>query len=645
MSDPVSYDIHSQAGPFHTGSGSQTIHQYFAPVSAPRPQASRPLPDDHLLWLRRRYVEPDGWGHAERILMETHTVLVDGRPGSGRNATARMLLYAHPELRGNLREVLPEDDSGALLLDLEQVGEREGLLLDLSEADRESWRVLHDKLPGYHAEVRKRGSRLAVVIPSRPLPGPLHPVLEAHRVDIGRPHGLHVLRRALLQEDFAPGTPEQPSPDLMRLLEREPPLRHIARLADLICRARRSRPADTFDDWCSRALEAINRQPEEVAQQVIALADGGSRALLLTTAMLHGEHGARSDAVYEACEALLDSVKHPVDERPLLEREDLSARFNEIRATPDAQGRVTFEAVEYDSAVRTHFWNNMPGLRTRLATWVSRAIALPSLTDADRTALIGHFAKQTLASGGGEGLLAVVSGWWDRQGVFRSAVTQALTHGALDRDAGREIRRRLLDWSRVPRLPEQRAAVLVDVCSAELAAAYPQQAVVRLHHLARRSGGRAAEQQLTALVLSDRRLHRLMLQRLAFGLAGQRWDADVRLFLSLTAADLLCRQDRGIHALIDEKGIRVQLTSGWDSLFRRVPPPRWQQRAADWLTAAGRAQRTHREHLLTVLVDACGKEPLPLARLHELSRRHHVAPLMFRKINEAQGIRPTRPRR
>ncbi|MEU7649326.1 hypothetical protein [Streptomyces huasconensis] len=638
--------IQAPNGTFHTGSGPQTVHQHFGADSRPREQASRALPDDHLIWLKQRFLNPEGYHHAAQILEETHTVLVDGPPGSGRNSTARMLLHAYPALRGNLREVLPEDDEGNLLLDPQQVGDAEGLLLDLSDIDRATWQALHSWLPGYHAAVRKHGSRLAVVVPHPPA-APLDNVLTPHRAGIGAPRRLHVLRRALLLEDFPPGTPDPPPPGVLRLLEREPPIRDVARLAELITRARRSQPSDDFEAWCAKALAAINLQPEDVAQQVVTLGEGRPKALLLTTAMLHGESGARSDAVYEACEALLDTVDHPADDRPLLEREDLSARFEEIRAAPDAQGRVTFKALDYAPAVRTHFWNNMPGLRTRLGDWVAKAISLRSLTEADRTALVEHYASQALGSGAVEDLLRRVVDWSTRQGPeFRAAAVQALARGATDATAGRVVRRRILTWSRENRLPGGHADVLIAVCSTtSLAAAYPQQAAVRLHHLARRSGGRKAESRLEQLALADVRLHRLMLQRLAHGLETRRWAADHRLFLGLTAPESLCAPGPRPHALLDEKGVRTCLRAGWAVLFAREPYGcGWQEQTDRWLAAAGHATRRHRDFLLDVLVDACRGRPVPLALLHEQARPYPVAPLVLRKIDAAQGIRPSRPR-
>jgi hypothetical protein len=637
--------IKAPNGAFHTGSGPQTVHQHFGADSRPRIQASRALPDDHLGWLKQRFLEPEGYNHAARILKDTHTVLVDGPPGSGRNSTARMLLHAYPALRGNLREVLPEDDNGNLLLDPEQVGEAEGLLLDLSDSDRTAWQALHSRLPGYHAAVRKRGSRLAVVIP-HPLPAQLDNVLTPHRAVIGAPPRLQVLRRALLLEDFPTGTPDPPPPGVLRLLEREPPIRDVARLAELITRARRAHPSDDVAAWCAMALAAINLQPEEVARQVVSLGEGRPKALLLTTAMLHGESGARPDAVYEACEALLDTVEHPVDDRPLLEREDLSARFQEIRAAPDAQGRVTFRDLDYAPAVRTHFWNNMPGLRTRLGDWIARAISLRSLTEADRAALVRHFTSQALESGAVEDLLRRVVDWSARQGPeFREAAVRALAHGAVDGTSGRTVRGRIYTWSRVGHLPGGHADVLIEVCSTSLASRYPQQAVVRLHHLARRSGGRRAESRLEQLALADVRLHRLMLQRLAHGLERKRWAADHRLFLVLAAPESLCDPGLRPHPLLDEKGVRTCLRTGWAVLFTREPyGGGWREQVARWFAAAGRAQRRHRDLLIDVLVDACQGRPVPLALLHELARPYPVAPLVLRKINAAQGIRRPRPR-
>jgi hypothetical protein len=121
----------------------------------------------------------------------------------------------------------------------------------------------------------------------------------------------------------------------------------------------------------------------QVAKHVAAMTGGPQRALLLTTAMLHGAH---ADAVHSATTLLLHAVDHPMDDRPPLEHADLAMRLEEASAGLTQHGAVRFKELEYDTAVRTHFWDHRPDLREHLGTWVGRTVELtdPVLSPDDR---------------------------------------------------------------------------------------------------------------------------------------------------------------------------------------------------------------------------------------------------------------------
>lgn len=628
---------------FHTGSGPQHVYYQHYGGGRDSPESrSRPLASDFLAGLKRRFAHPEGFDHARQILDDTHTVLIDGEPGGGRNAAARMLLYEYQPLRNSLHEVLAEDDAGNVQLDPLPAGEAEGLLLDLSEADGESWKTIHDSLPSFHASVCKNGSRLAVVLPN-PLPETLHSDLAPLRAVIGRPSFHQVLLGALREAGLRDTHELEDLPDeVERFLGHRPPLDHVAHLAWLIRTEAGAGRSDRFDDWCRTAVAALTRRPEDVAQRVVALQDGRLRALLLATAMLQG---ARSDAVYEACESLLSSVRHPADDRPLLEREDLSSRFAEIKATPDAHGRVSFAEMDYDIAIRTHFWNNMPGLRSRLGDWVGQTLGLASLAPGDRLVLAERYAEQSLRISGPGDLLRRARDWADQGGLLaRPAAARALSYGALHRDHGRRVRKELYDWAVFPALSDARADVLLAVCSGGIALRYPEQAMVRLHHMSRHhSRGRAAQSRLIRLVLPDHRLHRRMLERLARELGKSR-DADIRLFAALASPrHLTLLRDGASTALLDERGVQEQLTMCWAALFESVPLAEWHDLPDEWLSAAGHTIPQHRDQLIDVLVRACRGRPLDLGRLYQLAHPHRVARLVQQKIDAVQCLHGNRP--
>ena len=625
---------------YNTGSGPQFIHQYYGSGPEHRASRSRPLADDLLADLRRRFEPPHGFAEARQVLEQSRTVLIDGKPGSGRSTAARMLLFEHRALRDSLREVLAEDDEGNVRLATRPLPEPEGLLLDLSEADLATWRVVHDGLPGLHASVRTSGSRLAVVLPARLPARALHADLAPLRVAIGRPDARLVLLGALRQAGLR-DVRDLPD-DIERHLEKQPPLREVAHLARLIREEAAAGRREKFADWCRAALEALNRSPKDVADHVGKLQDGRRRALLLTAAMLRG---ARADAVHEACESLLETVGHPVDDRPLLEREALSAQLEEIGAAAGRDGRVAFTETDYDVPVRAYFWTNMPGLRAHLGEWVGTAVALRTLTEDDRVLLAERYAEQVLGADTPEDLLQRARHWAGHADPsVRKAAVHALAYGALHPDHGRAVRKELYAWATSASPAPALAEVLTAVCSGDLASRHPEQAMVRLHHVARRMpAGHPAETRLIELALGDHLLHRRMLERLPGGLAD-RCETDVRLFAALASPHRLAFSSADPTARTLPVGTEVagSLTDCWAALFEHVPGTHWHGLLHAWLSAADQATPDDRARLVDILVGACRKQPVRLAVLYRRALPHRVAPLVQQKIDAAQGRLRTR---
>ncbi|MET8473775.1 hypothetical protein ABZY90_09755 [Streptomyces sp. NPDC006422] len=637
MSDDFSTRYERNQGAFHAGSGNQYIKQEFTAPKKQRLQTFRELPEDHLVWLKERFVEPKGLCEAHQTLHTTHTVLVDGPVGSGRQTAARILLFQLPALRGRLREVLPEDDEGAWLLDPAQVPRSEGLLLDL--ADRESvWEKLQGWLPSYHAAVRSAGSRLVVVLPSERRD--LDPTLVRHRVRIDGPAVDDVFRVALQVEGLNTGaTP----PDVTAHLDSITAMHDVAAFAQLVLDARRAAPDGSVRDWYANALGASTRRPEEIAKLLRRLPEGRSRALFLSTAMLED---ARTDAVHDASQALLTTLDNPPDERPFLEQDDLFTRLGQFKAAPNSQGHVRFRELRYAASVRDYFWDHRPDLRERIGVWGRTVLTLPALNHRDRQRFTLRFVEQTLRTEESDALLERIRQWADdsHPAVREAAATALLRIAQGDDRTGQNARRELYQWATNQELSDGRAQVLVDVCAGELAHSYPEQALVRLHHVTRRrTPFPLAERRLTELVLTDRRLHRRLLERLARGLYHHHWPVDIRLFIAVTAPPALCDEDTAGHALLSEKGVRAQLVDCWAALFDRVPTRQWSQHVNTWLEDAALVPDDRRDQLIDVLVDACQGRSLPLGLLYRLARPHRVGPLVLRRINAAQNVGRSRP--
>ncbi|MEK8142163.1 hypothetical protein NKH18_05130 [Streptomyces sp. M10(2022)] len=161
-------------------------------------------------------------------------------------------------------------------------------------------------------------------------------------------------------------------------------------------------------------------------------------------------HGAHADVVHRAAQLLLRTVGSPPDDLPLLQRKDLAERLVEISAGAGPDGHVRFRDLDYDSAVRTHFWDHMPDLRQHLGTWTARSVALtsPHITHELRDGLVAKLAAEYLRTGRAEELASLAEDWGStatsRAGL--EAAVQALTCGLGDPAHARAFRGWIYQW-------------------------------------------------------------------------------------------------------------------------------------------------------------------------------------------------------
>ncbi|WP_240979632.1 hypothetical protein [Streptomyces sp. HNM0574] len=479
----------------------------------------------------------------------------------------------------------------------------------------------------------------------------LEPELRVYGAQIARPDGHEVFRRHLLLHGIPPEEYLHSAPVLDEFLGELPAMEAIADFADRVRRVRAADQEGGLPAWCERARDARKEWRKEAAAQVAALREAPQRALLFTTAMLHGAH---ADVVHDATGLLLRALGTPQDETPLLARRDLAERLSEIDASTGRDGHVRFDRPDYDTAVRTHFWDHMPDLRNRLGKWAARALEQsgPYLAPELRRALAERLADQYLRTGRRDGLASLAEEWAER-GSSRSGVeaaVHALTRGLEHRWYGGSFRRLLYDWCTDKRLTPELAYVLIRVCTDSLAPTHPDQAVVRLHHLARREqGSTAAQEALCGLVETSGRLRRRMLDRLTQPASPE---ADTHLFLRICDPRALTDPDCATRALLDEKGVRDCVTAGWARALGGVlERPQWQPYAERWLHSASAGGR-HGGLLLDLLVDAAGRDGTRLAELyaaaraaeptspHGRRRGGETTAVLLRKISAAQGLRP-----
>lgn len=179
--------VENSGGSVHAGQGD--IYNYinyttghFNQQTAGR--SPRRIADDQLRLLRQRFVDPEGMGEARRLLAEHSTVILDGPPGSGRTAAARVLLYELHQGSGIFRELLPGDNEEVALTDAGLVGAGDRLLLDLAEADIQGWAKTRRDLSALRKAVQEQQAHLVVVMPQD---GALESDLQLYRAKISHP--------------------------------------------------------------------------------------------------------------------------------------------------------------------------------------------------------------------------------------------------------------------------------------------------------------------------------------------------------------------------------------------------------------------------------------------------------------------------
>ncbi|KAA9375453.1 hypothetical protein F5972_27230 [Microbispora cellulosiformans] len=575
---------------------------------------------ESLLLLSRCFAYPPGFGEAREILPRSRIVLLDGAPGSGRQAAAQMLLH---ELRGGemaFREMPlnDENDRDGRLLACDAIVDGDLLLLDLSAADDRYWARAHRELLDAHAEVREHRACLVVVLPHNRAER-LQPTLEQYRVEIGRPAELQVLRHYLRQAGFNWQETHSASPATDRFLSARPRLEDVAHFALLVIQARkRVGGAGEIKSWCEEAYGALYDRDSQVTADSRTL-EGDQRALLLATAMLHGAH---ADVIHEATYVLLHEAKHPLEDRSPLQHRGLDIRFEEIHAVLGRDGRVHFRDLGYDAAARRHLWIHLPDLRASLREWVRLTAASQSVPLDDRDNLVDRFTELCLHDDRYRGMLvSLIVEWTARpmNGAGRRAAAQVLTVGLLDQRQGRFFRHQIYEWCRQGALSETLAEVIVRMCSEVMAVRNPYEAVVRLHHRARRETGTTqAREALLELVRADRRLLRLMFSRLNDQFTqDNRYRADPGLFLDLADSDLLASTG-GARAPLARSILREQVTVGWSVVFERSGEEVWRERVQQWLEAAGESG-PWADVLIDVLVEGARQRPPVLSALYSMA--------------------------
>ncbi|MER7986264.1 hypothetical protein ABTY53_11770 [Streptomyces noursei] len=641
--------VDNPRGAMHTGYGDlYNLNVTIGPQDSTG-RSPRRIADDQLRRLRQRFVDPAGMGEARRLLAEHSTVILSGEPGSGRTAAARVLLYEHPRETGIFRELLPGDDEEeATLTDATLVGVGDRLLLDLAEASETRWTKDRRDLSSLRKAVHEQHAHLVVIMPYG---DDLESELQFFRADIARPPAEEVLRRHLRLHGVPHEAFLQPAPAMAEFLGEQRPVAEVADFADRVRRARAADPGAGFARWCEQARDARKTRRKEVARLVAKKCEASQRALLFTTAMLHGAH---SDVIHRATDVLLHLPGGPREEVPSLACKDLAERLEDICASIGTDGHVRFDTLDYDDAVRIHFWDHMPHLRPLFSSWTARSSKLddPHLTPNLREELVSRLADQYLRTGQWQEVAALADEWTAgaRSRALVPAAVHVLSRGLEHEEYGSAFRHLIYTWCRYKQLTRELADVLRTVCTNVIAPTHPDQAMFRLLHLARREHGTTpALDALCALVATSSRLRRRALDCVTRQSSAPA--ADAHLFLRICDPGPLTEPGGAPHALVDEKYVQENVSLGWHAVLTHLPQPAWRPHAKRWLHVASDSD-DRRDLLLDLLVHGAGGKGTHFAALYAVARAAEpttsggpargaaTTDRLLRKISAAQGLRP-----
>lgn len=595
-----------------------------------------------LSWSEQRFAAPPGLDDARAALRKHGTALLTGPRGSGRSTAAKVVVNESAGDQSPYALLTEEPyDPHRRLGEVSLLADHR-LVLDLLDASEEVFLTRMRELPEFRARLVSSTGYLVVVVPdefAHHLGDELRPLVA--RID--RPAGPVVLRRHLEAEGFYPAPDQLDSEDVSASLEL--PVAEISGLATRIIDLSRSAPNRALDALLAEAISEQTDRREEASKLVEQRTTGRDRAILLASAMCHGASG---DAVFFASHRLVRMMGLDEAEKPRLEQEGYRSQLQRLQVDISPRDSIEFSKLSYDEAVLEHFWDNFPDLRVEFRRWVEQVITLRQLTGQDRLRLVDRFTAQALRTGSPEQVGLVVEKWvFPRDGEaspLQDFGVRALVTGLKDARHGTHFRRMVYEWSRAQDLPDSVGQILVEVSTEVIAPNFPGQALVRLHHRARREPGKLARHALLDLVQRSTLQYRLMLERLAADLLKtSQWQVDFLLFVELADPLLLSDTAQRTRPLVTDRQVRSQLVTCWRQLML-ARSDLVVQRLFQWLTTAARAP--HPDLLLGVLVEAASASVELLGALYAAAKdwtetpegHPEVAIRLSQLIDQAQGL-------
>ncbi|WP_026152446.1 hypothetical protein [Actinopolyspora halophila] len=510
------------------------------------------------------------------------------------------------EFRLRAEKLLLESEPAAVLIDLRD------------EADDDIQAVRRDMM-GFTRQLEHYLSFLIVIIPSKwmsafeeSFPGKTHLLGKPSPVEVFVQHLTRVDACALVEET---GCVEH----LERLW---PP--QVAEMAEVVSgridrdespeEALRSVLDSESHVWTSTLRQEIERRQQEGNFDWLGL--------LLAAAALEGataQHIVDASGQLLRCNEL--DVEQPV---PLLRPSPITKLFEltEEYFDPDA---LQFPSPGFGPHVLRHFWSDHPDLHEPMLTWLG---GLPhkirDLNSSEMERVADRVAE--LAEEGGASIALRIARTWGRTSLEkdpkkappstvqvgryqRSLAVRLLTNTAMHSALGREVRQRLLAWSR-DRTNIDLQLLTAEVC-AGIGQSFPRIALTRLKHLANSEDDRARTAVLDAV------------RRIGTELGTSRFLGYLEEWFDDASPPRLRMLSESVSGVLSEQSGQVEAdsaTSFWQRAVDTMPPEYLRPAVESWIRAAAAGDPEHSGEMVEPLVRATGSQWFRIVQMQRASR-------------------------
>ncbi|WP_438388663.1 HEAT repeat domain-containing protein [Actinopolyspora saharensis] len=597
-----------------------------------QPRTDRGLQDPEALrLLAERYVPPqDLLGETPGDEPETafevlhgHKFLVIGaqEDHGGQFAASKRLGFELRERHPGLvvREEVIDSEFRLRAEKLLLESEPAAVLIDLRDEANEDIQAVRRDMMGFTRQLERYRSFLIVIIPSKwmsafeeSFPGKTHLLGKPSPVEVFVQHLTRVDARALVEETGC----------VERLERLWPP--QVAEMAEAVSDRidRDESPEEALKSvldseshvWTSTLRQEIERRQQEGNFDWLGL--------LLAAAVLEGataQHIVDASGQLLRCNEL--DVEQPV---PLLRPSPVTKLFELTKEYFDPDGRQ-FPTPGFGPHVLRHFWSDHPDLHEPMLTWLG---GLPhkirDLDSSEMERIADRVAE--LAEEGGASIALRIARTWGRASLDkdpkkappsttqvgryqRSIAVRLLTNTAMHSTLGREVRQRLLAWSR------DRTNIEIQLLTAEVCAgigqSFPRIALTRLKHLANSEDDRVRAAVLDAV------------RRIGGELGTSRFLSYVEEWFDDASPPRLRMLSESVSGVLSEQSEQVEAdsaTSFWQRAVDTMPPEYLRPAVESWIRAAAAGAPGHSGEMVEPLVRATGSQWFRIVQMQRASR-------------------------